>query len=172
MLTIHLLLNAHQVRRAAAAIDALQKRLSATAPELLSEDDDYEDSVVVGIAPTLNLSKVVGGGSGDTTAARDAATAEASALSTIALDADGKTAVGATARAVIDRRCSSESFRWMFRLYRLRCSVLSGRNVLIGNEDTAEMSVLRAHQFYNGIDYQMAAKELSKPFASAPATIR
>lgn len=161
LLTIHLLLNAHQVRRAAVAIEALQKRLSATAPELLADDDDYEEAVVgvTAAAAALALTKSLSGGE---TSAKDAATSAHQGAGDKATDESG----------AAERSAAVQSFRWMFRLYKLRCSVLAGRNVLIGNEETAEMAVLRAHQFYNGIDYQMAAKELSKPFAGSRATIR
>lgn len=53
-------------------------------------------------------------------------------------------------------------FRWMFRLYKMRSKVLNQKSVLIPNEETPEMLVLKAHQYYIGHDYQMAAKELAK----------
>lgn len=37
---------------------------------------------------------------------------------------------------------------------------------------TSDISILRAHQYYNGIDYQMAAKEMSKKFNNIPASIK
>lgn len=155
LLTIHLLLNTHQVRRAAALIEQLQLRLSTTSPELLPGDDDYDDDVASvaggGIIGGALMSGLSAAGSGEQHV--DVAAAS----------------VAAKATETGDR--SLERFRWMFRLYKLRCSVLSGRNVIIAHEETSEMSVLRAHQFYNGIDYQMAAKELSKPFENARATI-
>lgn len=138
LLTIHLLLNGHQVRRATALIDELERRLSATAPELLpgDGDDDFDED---------QLALVAAGG---------------------AASAPGAATIGAAVGAD-----PADRFRWMFRLYKLRCNVMAGRNVLIANEETSELSVLRAHQFYNGIDYQMAAKELSKRFVNASATI-
>lgn len=128
LLTIHLLLNGYQVRRATALIERLEARLSTTSPELLPGDGDEDLDEDTGARPTTT--------SGDV--------------------------------AVIDQ---TDRFRWMFRLYKLRCNVMAGRNVSITNEETSELSVLRAHQFYNGIDYQMAAKELSKKFVNASATI-
>lgn len=55
-----------------------------------------------------------------------------------------------------------DEFRWMFRLYTMRSKVLNEKTVLIPNEETPEMLVLKAHQYYIGHDYQMAAKELAK----------
>lgn len=55
-----------------------------------------------------------------------------------------------------------DEFRWMFRLYKMRSKVLNEKTVLIPNEETPEMLVLKAHQYYIGHDYQMAAKELAK----------
>lgn len=78
-------------------------------------------------------------------------------------------------------------FKWMFRFYKFRSRIFNERNTLIPIEDVSglilgaeneilktachfqspEMLVLKAHQYYAGHDYQMAAKELTKKF-SAP----
>ncbi|XP_031625291.1 CCR4-NOT transcription complex subunit 10 [Contarinia nasturtii] len=55
-----------------------------------------------------------------------------------------------------------DEFRWMFRLYKMRSKVMNEKTILIPTEETPEMLVLKAHQYYIGHDYQMAAKELSK----------
>lgn len=132
LLTIHLLLNGHQVRRATALIEQLEARLSTTAPELLPGDGDEDLDLEDTGARVTTTTSAAGAGTGTD---------------------------------------QTDRFRWMFRLYKLRCNVMAGRNVTIANEETSELSVLRAHQFYNGIDYQMAAKELSKKFVNASATI-
>lgn len=67
---------------------------------------------------------------------------------------------------------SLDYFKWMFRLYKTRSNVLNVKNLLIPNEDTSEISILRGHQYYNGIDYQMAAKELSKNFSNLQSNIK
>ncbi len=67
---------------------------------------------------------------------------------------------------------SLDYFKWMFRLYKTRSNVLNVKNLLIPNEDTSEISILRGHQYYNGIDYQMAAKELSKNFSNQQSNIK
>lgn len=55
-----------------------------------------------------------------------------------------------------------DQYRWMLRLYKMRSKVLNEKSVLIPNDETPEMLVLKAHQYYIGHDYQMAAKELAK----------
>lgn len=68
---------------------------------------------------------------------------------------------------------SRDTFRWMYRLYKIRCNVLgvNVKYVVIPPQDTAELAIMRAHQHYNRIDYQMAAKELSKDFNQNTANI-
>lgn len=55
-----------------------------------------------------------------------------------------------------------EEFQWMHRLYKLRSKILNEKPVGVPNEESPEMLVLKAHQYYIGHDYQMAAKELTK----------
>lgn len=68
---------------------------------------------------------------------------------------------------------SRDTFRWMYRLYKIRSNVLgvNVKYVVIPPQDTAELAIMRAHQHYNRIDYQMAAKELSKDFNQNTANI-
>lgn len=65
-----------------------------------------------------------------------------------------------------------EEFRKMFRLVLIRSHLLNGKIVTISKEETSHLSVLRGHQFYLGIDYQMAAKELSKKYTNEMVTIK
>lgn len=57
---------------------------------------------------------------------------------------------------------SLDEFRWMFRLYKLRSKIVNEKPILVPPEESPEMLVLKAHQYYIGKDYQMAAKELTK----------
>lgn len=120
LLTVNLLLNTNQAKKADALIELLQIRLNIKSESLTSDEDD---DLLIGQSKEKPLK-------------------------------------------------SLEQFKWMFRLYKIRSNVLNGKNILIPSEDTSEISILKAHQYYNGIDYQMAAKELSKPFANAPSTIK
>lgn len=120
LLTVNLLLNTNQAKKADALIELLQIRLNIKSESLASDEDD---DLLIGQSKEKPLK-------------------------------------------------SLEQFKWMFRLYKIRSNVLNGKNILIPSEDTSEISILKAHQYYNGIDYQMAAKELSKPFANAPSTIK
>lgn len=120
LLTVNLLLNTNQAKKADALIELLQIRLNITAESLTSDEDD---DLLIGQTKEKPLK-------------------------------------------------SLDQFKWMFRLYKIRSNVLNGKNILIPSEDTSEISILKAHQYYNGIDYQMAAKELSKQFANIPSTIR
>lgn len=61
---------------------------------------------------------------------------------------------------------SLDQFKWMFRLYMLRTKLLNDKAIMVPNEETTEMLVLKAHQYYNGHDFQMAAKELSKKYVN------
>lgn len=65
---------------------------------------------------------------------------------------------------------TSTQFDWMFRLAKFRSKVMNHTSVLIPSEDSPEMVVLKAHQYYVGHDYQMAAKELAKKFTFTPPT--
>lgn len=59
-----------------------------------------------------------------------------------------------------------DQFKWMFRLYMLRTKLLNDKTIVIPSEETTEMLVLKAHQYYNGHDFQMAAKELTKKYVN------
>lgn len=122
LLTINLLLNTNQPKKADALVELLQVRLSISLESLTSDEDDEGD-----------------------------------------VPRDKKKEKSLK---------SLDYFKWMFRLYKTRSNVLNVKNLLIPNEDTSEISILRGHQYYNGIDYQMAAKELSKNFSNLQSTIK
>lgn len=122
LLTVNLLLNTNQAKKADGLIELLQIRLNITSETLTSDEDD-----------DLLL---------------------------------------ATGQSKEKPFRSLDQFKWMFRLYKIRSNVLNGKHILIPSEDTSEISILKAHQYYNGIDYQMAAKELSKQFANVPSNIK
>lgn len=124
LLTVNLLLNTHQLKKADVLFELLQTRLNIAWETFTSDEEDDSD-----VAIELKKEKPIGSKSLDI-------------------------------------------FKWMFRLYKIRNNVLNGKIVLIPHEDTAELSILRAHQFYNGIDYQMAAKELAKEFRKPIANIK
>lgn len=65
-----------------------------------------------------------------------------------------------------------DTFKGMFKLYKIRSNVMNGKNMLIPNEEISEISILKGHQYYNGIDYQMAAKELSKKFINPLSNLK
>lgn len=121
LLTVNLLLNTNQAKKADALIELLQVRLNITSESLTSDEDD--DLLLSGQPKEKPVR-------------------------------------------------SLDHFKRMFRLYKIRSNVLNGKNILIPSEDTSEISILKAHQYYNGIDYQMAAKELSKQFANVPSNIK
>lgn len=64
-----------------------------------------------------------------------------------------------------------EDFRRVFRLTMNRSNMLNGKIVVIPNRETAEYSILQAHKYYLGHDYQMAAKEMAKSFKNEPITM-
>lgn len=64
-----------------------------------------------------------------------------------------------------------EMFWNLFRLVLIRSNLLNGKNALIPLEETSNFSILKAHQFYLGNDFQMSAKELSKPFKNELITV-
>lgn len=123
LLTINLLLNTNQPKKADALVELLQVRLNISSESLTSDEDDDSD------------------------VSRGDKKKEKSLK-------------------------SLDYFKWMFRLYKIRSNVLNVKNLLIPNEDTSEISILRGHQYYNGIDYQMAAKELSKNFSNQQSNIK
>ncbi|XP_037027888.1 CCR4-NOT transcription complex subunit 10 [Bradysia coprophila] len=122
LLTVNLLLNTNQPKKADALVELLQTRLNISSESLTSDEDDDSD---------------------------------------VSRDKKKEKSVK-----------SLDYFKWMFRLYKTRSNVLNGKNLLIPNEDTSEISILRGHQYYNGIDYQMAAKELSKNFTNLQSNIK
>lgn len=122
LLTINLLLNTNQPKKADALVELLQVRLNISSESLTSDEDDDSD---------------------------------------VSRDKKKEKSLK-----------SLDYFKWMFRLYKIRSNVLNVKNLLIPNEDTSEISILRGHQYYNGIDYQMAAKELSKNFSNQQSNIK
>lgn len=56
-------------------------------------------------------------------------------------------------------------FKWMFRFYKFRSKLFNDKTTVIPIEDAPEILILKAHQYYSGHDYQMAAKELTKKFS-------
>ncbi|XP_063704353.1 CCR4-NOT transcription complex subunit 10 [Culicoides brevitarsis] len=64
-----------------------------------------------------------------------------------------------------------EDFRRVFRLTMNRSNMLNGKIVVIPNRETAEYCILKAHKYYLGHDYQMAAKEMAKTFKNEPITM-
>lgn len=65
-----------------------------------------------------------------------------------------------------------EIFRNLFRLALIRSRLLNGKSVIIPLEETSNFSILKAHQFYLMNDFQMSAKELSKPFKNEIITVK
>lgn len=64
-----------------------------------------------------------------------------------------------------------EAFRNLFRLVLIRSYLLNGKNAMIPLEETSNFSILKAHQFYLGNDFQMASRELAKQFKNEPVTV-
>lgn len=63
-----------------------------------------------------------------------------------------------------------EAFRNLFRLVLIRSYLLNGKMATIPLEDTSNFSILKAHQFYLGNDFQMASRELAKKFSNEMIT--
>lgn len=64
-----------------------------------------------------------------------------------------------------------EAFRNLFRLVLIRSYLLNGKNATIPLEETSNFSILKAHQFYLGNDFQMASRELAKQFKNELITV-
>ncbi|KAG5672639.1 CCR4-NOT transcription complex subunit 10-B [Polypedilum vanderplanki] len=67
-----------------------------------------------------------------------------------------------------------ETFRRQFRLALIRSKLNSGKlnAVVVPQDETSSYAILKAHQFYLLNDFQMSAKELSKPFKNEPITLQ
>lgn len=65
-----------------------------------------------------------------------------------------------------------EAFRNLFRLVLIRSHLLNGKNAMIPLEETSNFSILKAHQFYLGNDFQMASRELAKQFKNELITVQ
>lgn len=65
-----------------------------------------------------------------------------------------------------------EAFRNLFRLVLIRSFLLNGKNAIIPLEETSNFSILKAHQFYLGNDFQMASRELAKQFKNELITVQ
>ena len=65
-----------------------------------------------------------------------------------------------------------EAFRNLFRLVLIRSHLLNGKNAIIPLEETSNFSILKAHQFYLGNDFQMASRELAKQFKNELVTVQ
>lgn len=63
-----------------------------------------------------------------------------------------------------DRQKNQFDFKEMLKLATIRVNLLCNEPVTIPILESSEYSVLKAHQYYLKNDYQMAARELSKPF--------
>lgn len=66
----------------------------------------------------------------------------------------------------IDSLAHVNSFKRMFRLMALLTNIVNKFNVIVPDDSSVEYAVLKAHQYYVGKDFQMAAKQLSKKFTS------
>lgn len=64
------------------------------------------------------------------------------------------------------------AFRNLFRLVLIRSHLLNGKNAIIPLEETSNFSILKAHQFYLGNDFQMASRELAKKFKNELITVQ
>lgn len=64
-----------------------------------------------------------------------------------------------------------EAFRNLFRLVLIRSHLLNRKMITVPGEETSNFSILKAHQFYIGIDFQMASRELAKQFKNQPITV-
>jgi CCR4-NOT transcription complex subunit 10 len=64
-----------------------------------------------------------------------------------------------------------ETFRNLFRLVLIRSFLLNGKNAIIPLDETSNFSILKAHQFYLGNDFQMASRELAKQFKNELITV-
>lgn len=58
----------------------------------------------------------------------------------------------------------------VYKLTILRSNLMNGKVLVFPPDDDAEHNILRAHKYYLGHDYQMAAKELARPFSDTPIT--
>lgn len=70
-----------------------------------------------------------------------------------------------------DGKASKKELDRVCQLTILRSNLLNGKIVVIPTEDDADYNILRAHKYYLGHDYQMAAKELARPFKNKPITL-
>lgn len=70
-----------------------------------------------------------------------------------------------------DDKLRRQKLQQMCDLTILRSNLMNGKVVEIPNEDLAQLNILRGHKYYLGHDYQMAAKELAKPYKSKPTTV-
>lgn len=141
LLAINILLNLNQPRKAEAIIDLLAARMHASVDFTGSDEDDDIDVLAEKPKDTVKAAKPL------------------------------------------------NHYRNMFRLAKLRSKVMNHLSVLIPAEEvrdpffqhvsmidltfsvgfqSPEMLVLKAHQYYAGHDYQMAAKELAKKFSFSP----
>lgn len=64
-----------------------------------------------------------------------------------------------------------EAYRNLFRLVLIRSHLLNRKVITVPLEDTSNFSILKAHQFYLGIDFQMASRELAKQFKNSAITV-
>lgn len=65
-----------------------------------------------------------------------------------------------------------EIFRNLFRLALVRSKLLNAKAAMIPHEETSNFCILKAHQFYLMNDFQMAAKELSRPFKNEVISVK
>lgn len=120
LLTVCLLLDTNQAKKADHLLEMLQNRLEINNDDILLPDDDVE--------PVEKKKEI--------------------------LDED------------------QEIFRNLFRLALIRSHLFNSKNALIPNEETSNFSILKGHQYYLGNDFQMAAKELAKPFKNDLVSVK
>lgn len=63
-------------------------------------------------------------------------------------------------------------YRNLFRLALIRSKLLNTKAAIIPHEETANFCILKAHQFYLINDFQMAAKELARPFKNEAVSLK
>lgn len=64
-----------------------------------------------------------------------------------------------------------EAYRNLFRLVLIRSHLLNRKMITVPLEDTSNFSILKAHQFYLGHDFQMASRELAKQFKNPAISV-
>ncbi|XP_055695320.1 CCR4-NOT transcription complex subunit 10 [Lutzomyia longipalpis] len=123
LLTLTMLLETNQPRKAKALLEQLENRLGISREALINDDDE-----IVAATEELTLTPK-------------------------------------------EKERNLEDFLEMLKLCTIRVNLANGKTTPLPKEETSEFSIAKAHQYYLGNDFQMAARELSKKFTNDPFTI-